>query len=81
MSAVAIVLPVKDKQSDRHRDDRLADTLEVAVGGREKKRQCKISYVLPQAVQSNFASAITSCLTHYRVYHTQSLVQPTGNTD
>lgn len=77
MSAVAIVLPVKDMQSDRHRDDRLADTLEVAVRAREKKRQCKISYVL----QSNFASAITSCLTHYRVKHWQPLVQPTGNTD
>lgn len=63
MSAVAIVLPVKDMQRDKLMVARLADTLEVAVGGREKERQCKNSYVLPQALPS----AITSCLTHYRV--------------
>lgn len=63
MSAVTIVLPVKDMQRDKLMVARLADTLEVAVRAREKERQCKISYVL----QSNFASAITSCLTHYRV--------------
>lgn len=77
MSAVAIVLPVKDMQRDKLMVARLADTLEVAVRAREKERQRKISYVL----QSNFASAITSCLTHYRVKHWQPLVQPTGNTD
>lgn len=67
MSAVANVLPVKDMQRDKLMAARLADTLEVAVKGREEEIQRKISYVLPQAVQSNFASAITSCLTHYRV--------------
>lgn len=63
MSAVAIVLPVKDMQRVKLMAARLADTLEVVVKGGDKKSQRKISYLL----QSNFASAITSCLTHYRV--------------